>query len=114
MPYDDGSHQVITEQDEEVDRIRALPQSLLRNEDEVLSSLSPCQQIPLEIWEEIFVQCLPDDEFIAISAHSAPMLLARVCHPWRVLVLSTPRLWNSMCLNRHYFGEFAHYYLSAM
>jgi hypothetical protein len=97
-----------------VDRIRALPQSLLRNEDDVLSSPSPCQQIPLEIWEEFFVQCLPDDEFIAVSAHSAPMLLARVCHPWRVLVLSTPRLWNSMCLNRHYFGEFAHYHLSAM
>jgi hypothetical protein len=88
MPYDDRSHQVITGQDEEVDQIRALPRSLLRNEDEDLSSLSPCQQIPLEIWKEIFMQCLPDDEFIAISAHSAPVLLARVCHPWRVLVLS--------------------------
>ncbi|KIM77155.1 hypothetical protein PILCRDRAFT_12323 [Piloderma croceum F 1598] len=117
MPYDDGSHQisrVIAEQDEEVDRIQTLPQSLLCNEGEVLSSLSPCQRIPPEIWGDIFVQCLPDDEFIAISAYSAPMLLAGVCRPWRLIVLSTPRLWNSICLNRLYFREFAHFNLSSM
>ena len=88
MPHNDESHQIaraILEQDEleEVDQIRTLPpsQPLLRNDSEgdVLSSSSPCQRMPLEIWEEIFVQCLPDDEFIAIRSHNAPMLLAEVC-----------------------------------
>ena len=113
MPYDDESHQiarVILEQDEleEVDQIQTLPQPLLRNEGEVLSSSSPCQRMPLEIWEEIFVQCLPDDEFVAIRAHNAPMLLAEVCRPWRSIVLLTPRLWNSLCFNILHFRESAH------
>ena len=115
MPYNDKSHhisQVIPEQDEEeVDQIQTLPQPLLRNEGDVFSSSSPYQRIPLEIWEDIFVQCLPDDEFVAISAHNAPMLLAGVCHPWRSIVLITPRLWNSMCFHIHQFRESAHSHL---
>jgi F-box-like len=116
MPYDDESYQiarVILGQDEleEVDQIRTLPQPLLHNEGDVLSSLSPCQRIPLEIWEEIFVQCLPDDEYVAIRAHNAPMLLAGVCRLWRSIVLLTPRLWNSICFNILHFRESAHFHL---
>ncbi|PBK91909.1 hypothetical protein ARMGADRAFT_192216 [Armillaria gallica] len=62
------------------------------------------QQIPPEIWQEIFVHCLPDLQEIRYystsdlvphppSKFAAPLLLLLVCRAWHYWVLRTPRLW---------------------
>ncbi|KAF8636619.1 hypothetical protein AX17_003429 [Amanita inopinata Kibby_2008] len=57
---------------------------------------SPIRQIPIEIMQKIFLHCLSDDEYTRPDVHSAPLLLAQVCSPWRRVALATPRLWNSL------------------
>ncbi|TDL13968.1 hypothetical protein BD410DRAFT_683360, partial [Rickenella mellea] len=55
--------------------------------------VSPICCIPSEVALEIFKFCLPDDIFPRPSVRSAPLLLSRVCHTWRILAITTPRLW---------------------
>ncbi|KIM91617.1 hypothetical protein PILCRDRAFT_810904 [Piloderma croceum F 1598] len=58
----------------------------------------PVRRIPFELWAQIFVLCLPDDNFVEIDASKAPLLLGQVCSSWREITLSTPALWSSICL----------------
>lgn len=62
------------------------------------------RRIPPEIWQEIFLHCLPDLQKIKYyntsdlvpcppSTHDAPLLLLLVCRTWRYWALRTPRLW---------------------
>jgi hypothetical protein len=57
------------------------------------------QRLPPEILSEIFVECLPIDEFIAPSVDTAPILVAQVCRRWKSVSMSTPKLWCSMKFN---------------
>ncbi|KAK0457272.1 uncharacterized protein EV420DRAFT_516358 [Desarmillaria tabescens] len=68
------------------------------------------QRIPPEIWQEIFVRCLPDFREVAYyhtsdlvpsppSTFDAPLLLLVVCRTWRYWVLRTPRLWAHLSIN---------------
>jgi hypothetical protein len=102
--------QIVTEQDkrishidEEIHQLHLLLQPLLRDKGEVHASqeahrqlLSPSRRIPPELWGEVFVHCLPAGKFVKIDVQEAPMLLAQVSSSWRSIVLSTPRLWNSL------------------
>ncbi|KAJ7171923.1 hypothetical protein C8R46DRAFT_1084250, partial [Mycena filopes] len=63
--------------------------------------------LPPELLAEIFVHCLlqwPHSETLAAphllcrDARAAPLLLCRVCRQFRVVALSTPKLWSSMCI----------------
>lgn len=51
--------------------------------------------IPIDIWEEIFVRCLPSED-PNHTACAAPLLLCQVCRAWRQLAISSPNLWSSM------------------
>ncbi|KAJ7772964.1 hypothetical protein DFH07DRAFT_802059 [Mycena maculata] len=52
--------------------------------------------LPHEILAEIFIQCLPNDEFIAPSPRTVPLLLCSVCRQWRMVALTNPKLWRSL------------------
>jgi len=63
--------------------------------------------LPIEIWEEIFFWCLPTPSNAAQctvfmrretfnSPQYAPLLLCHVCRQWRNIVLASPRLWTSL------------------
>ncbi|TEB25972.1 hypothetical protein FA13DRAFT_1636726, partial [Coprinellus micaceus] len=53
----------------------------------------PIRRLPNELLVKTFHHCLPTSHHPVMSNTSAPLLLTRVCHPWRELALSTPTLW---------------------
>ncbi|KAJ6562563.1 hypothetical protein B0H19DRAFT_1234134, partial [Mycena capillaripes] len=55
--------------------------------------ISPVRRLPLDVIQEIFAACLPTHRNCVMSAAEAPVLLGRICSSWRVVSLSTPRLW---------------------
>ncbi|KAJ6562564.1 hypothetical protein B0H19DRAFT_892918, partial [Mycena capillaripes] len=55
--------------------------------------ISPVRRLPLDIIQEIFVACIPTHRNCVMSTAEAPVLLGRICSSWRVISLSTPRLW---------------------
>ncbi|KAJ6594624.1 hypothetical protein B0H19DRAFT_907708, partial [Mycena capillaripes] len=55
--------------------------------------MSPVRRLPLDIIQEIFIACLPDDHNCVMGASEAPVLLGRICSSWRATSLDTPRLW---------------------
>jgi hypothetical protein len=61
--------------------------------------LSPIRRTPPELLAEIFVLCLPNDEFVGVDVSAAPLLLVQICSHWRKIALSTPRLWNSISVD---------------
>jgi len=65
--------------------------------------------LPLELVQEIFLQCLPSPlasvkpevlyhslDVQGGTPQTAPLLLCQVCHQWRQLALGLPRLWASL------------------
>ncbi|KAF8650054.1 hypothetical protein AX16_005444 [Volvariella volvacea WC 439] len=58
--------------------------------------IAPIRRLPHDILREIFIQCLPTDDFALMKTSEAPLLLGRVCSAWRQVALVTPRLWQSM------------------
>ena len=60
-----------------------------------LNSLSPINQLPVEIKAEIFYNALGSlTDFKGVN----PFFLAKICHCWRVVVWSTPILWTTLYL----------------
>jgi hypothetical protein len=61
----------------------------------------PILTVPPEIIEEIFFFCLPDDGEgpLVPDPKAAPLVLLGVCHKWRGIALSSPRLWASIRVN---------------
>ncbi|KAJ7019213.1 hypothetical protein C8F04DRAFT_351278 [Mycena alexandri] len=58
--------------------------------------ISLARRLPLDIIQEIFVACLPNDRNCAMSASEAPVLLGRICSSWRAISMSTPRIWAKL------------------
>ncbi|KAF8150216.1 hypothetical protein B0H34DRAFT_826608 [Crassisporium funariophilum] len=58
--------------------------------------ISPLRRLPPEVQQEIFIHCLPTDNYAVMAVSEAPMLLTHVCNSWRQLALATPRLWSSI------------------
>ncbi|EKM75403.1 hypothetical protein AGABI1DRAFT_46506, partial [Agaricus bisporus var. burnettii JB137-S8] len=58
--------------------------------------LSPIRRLIPEILQEIFWLCLPVAHNSVLSAEEAPLLLGQVCHRWRQVAYSTPKLWCSL------------------
>ena len=59
---------------------------------------APARRIPPEVLSEIFYHCLPKTPYITPRDAESPLMLARVCHYWRAVTLSTPRLWSSLSI----------------
>ncbi|KAJ7072147.1 hypothetical protein C8F01DRAFT_231748 [Mycena amicta] len=66
----------------------------------------PAGRMPRDVWEEIFIHCLPSspDSDVASynqkstipSTRTAPLVLLQVCRAWRDVALSLPYLWTSL------------------
>lgn len=89
--------------DSEIQLNRASLSRLIASRDSTIQAieqqrliLSPIRRIPLEVLSEIFLKCLPPDQFINPSPHSAPLLLSQICQSWRSLSFSMGRLWTSI------------------
>ncbi|KAJ7486629.1 hypothetical protein FB451DRAFT_1534559 [Mycena latifolia] len=61
-----------------------------------LAMVSPARRLPDDIVRAIFIACLPSHRNPAITSKESPLLLCQICSTWRLLALSTPRLWASM------------------
>ncbi|KAF8212121.1 hypothetical protein K438DRAFT_1805997 [Mycena galopus ATCC 62051] len=59
----------------------------------------PVARLPLEISSEIFLQCRPSSP--TPDAHTAPMLLLRICSTWTDIALATPAVWATIHLDDH-------------
>ncbi|KAJ7777102.1 hypothetical protein B0H16DRAFT_1504337 [Mycena metata] len=55
----------------------------------------PILALPPEILAEIFIHCLPEDPG-SPDPKDAPYLLCHVCHQFREVAVSIPRLWSSL------------------
>jgi hypothetical protein len=83
----------------EISRVDAQLDQLIRKRKSLRKALNnqfcPVLQLPLEITTEIFTHCLrlPNKEFMT------PFHLGHICHAWRDLIWSTPRLWSMVSLN---------------
>ena len=51
--------------------------------------------LPPETLSEIFLFCLPCDDFVRISNKHAPLVLTLVCSYWRRIAIASPPLWSS-------------------
>ncbi|KAL0573424.1 hypothetical protein V5O48_008546 [Marasmius crinis-equi] len=80
--------------DEEIFRLQTERDRLKSLVEQHRMLLSPFRRFPIEIWEEIFVHCLPS--IPARTLKNAPLLLTRICRSWREIALGTPRLWNNI------------------
>jgi len=91
--------------DQEMDRLQHRRAALLASKHAHQGLLSPIRRTPPELLAKIFILCLPVDQFVMINVLDAPLLLAQICRRWREIVLSTPRLWNSLCVVEHLLEE---------
>lgn len=65
------------------------------------SESSAIDRLPAEILSEIFLYCLPQDQYLSPLAPNpelAPVLLTRVCRRWRELAIGFPKLWSILQL----------------
>ncbi|KAK7048964.1 hypothetical protein R3P38DRAFT_2872275 [Favolaschia claudopus] len=59
------------------------------------SVLDPIAHLPLELQSEIFMHCTFATP-TASARSEAPVLFLHICHLWRDVALSTPRLWTGL------------------
>jgi hypothetical protein len=55
--------------------------------------------IPPEILSQIFIYCIPSEQFPIPSHTEAPLLLTRISSYWRTLAINTPDLWSAFHIN---------------
>ncbi|KAJ7153930.1 hypothetical protein C8R43DRAFT_443430 [Mycena crocata] len=80
-------------------RIRAL----LARRDEIhkfielkAAFIAPVRRIPDDVIQDIFLACLPTHGNAVMATSEAPLILCRICSPWRALALATPMIWASL------------------
>ncbi|KAJ7907344.1 hypothetical protein B0H13DRAFT_2662457 [Mycena leptocephala] len=72
----------------------------------VFEPISPLAlRLPTELTCEIFLYCLPDDEFNVPKSTTAPLLVCHIFKRWRNIALATPGLWSSLNLNLKWFRK---------
>ena len=81
---------------ETLDEMKHQRDKLVRLIDQYHALASPIRQIPREILQEIFINCLPTDHPAVMSEREAPLLIGCVCSSWRSISQSTPALWTSV------------------
>ncbi|KAG7091894.1 hypothetical protein E1B28_008295 [Marasmius oreades] len=62
------------------------------------SLLAPIRTLPPEILTNIFALCC-EENTLDIERASPVVILSMVCAQWREIVVSTPRLWSSLCID---------------
>lgn len=61
--------------------------------------MSFISQLPPEILSEIFLYCIPHEQFPVACRTQAPLLLTQVSTSWRALALVSPDLWTALHIN---------------
>ncbi|KAF7332421.1 F-box domain-containing protein [Mycena kentingensis (nom. inval.)] len=63
---------------------------------------NPFDTLPTELISNIFLEATPNcEKYIAVDIldpRKVPRVLTHVCHQWRVVAISTPRIWNEFCV----------------
>ncbi|KAK7001477.1 hypothetical protein R3P38DRAFT_1796530 [Favolaschia claudopus] len=87
----------------ELARIESLIADLTAQRARIKSYIAPhkalisCpRRLPVELVEQIFVDCLPITHNAVMSVKEPPLLLGRICSGWRSIALSSPKLWSSL------------------
>ncbi|KAK7032418.1 hypothetical protein VNI00_013166 [Paramarasmius palmivorus] len=62
------------------------------------SLLAPVNDVPTEILASIFESCCHKNVFHPVVDSSA-LILSKVCHRWRQVALSTPKIWSSFSVH---------------
>ncbi|KAK1221264.1 hypothetical protein PQX77_015924 [Marasmius sp. AFHP31] len=84
--------------DEEMKHLQTQRDELQQFVDSHRALAAPFRRLPVDIWGEIFIHCLPRNQLnVAIcTVKEAPLMLTTVCRTWKEVALNTPRLWNSV------------------
>ncbi|KAG2032030.1 hypothetical protein BDR03DRAFT_810153, partial [Suillus americanus] len=61
--------------------------------------VSALWRLPAEVLSQIFHQCLPEDKYSTPASNLVPILLTRICRPWRDVAVDTPSLWCRLHVN---------------
>lgn len=93
----------ISKIDEEIDRVESILDSLRQKRAEIQKSVDDCniivapvRRLSADILGIIFDYCLATHRNPIMSPWEAPILLTQICHDWRSVALSIPRLWSRM------------------
>ncbi|KAG2345960.1 hypothetical protein BDR05DRAFT_929858 [Suillus weaverae] len=83
-----------------IDGIKNFHQQLTGRKEKIIQSMtfhkgleSSLWRLPTEVLSQIFHLCLPENEYLTPSPNLAPMLLTRICRPWRNVAVDMPSLW---------------------
>ena len=86
--------------DVEIEKIEGILNSLKRKRAHIQESiddfntiLAPIRRLSMDVLGLIFDHCLATHRNPVMSASEAPILLTQICHDWRSIALSIPRLW---------------------
>ncbi|KAG1858758.1 hypothetical protein DFJ58DRAFT_744808 [Suillus subalutaceus] len=89
-----------------IDGIKILHQQLVDRKEKIIQSMtfhkglrSALWRLPTEVLSQIFHQCLPEDKYLSPASNRAPMLLTRICRPWRDVAVDMPSLWCRLHVN---------------
>ncbi|KDR80436.1 hypothetical protein GALMADRAFT_1199674 [Galerina marginata CBS 339.88] len=95
--------QDLQSKDKELERLDKALKHLQKERDTIQESineyatiLSPIRRIPSDILHEIFYHCLSTHRNPIMSITEAPLLLTRICGPWRTMALSSHRIWSKL------------------
>ena len=89
--------------DAEIEQIEGILNSLKQKRvhiqesiDDFNTILAPVRRLSTDVLGVIFSHCLATHRNSVMSASEAPILLTQICHDWRSIALSIPRLWSSL------------------
>ena len=89
--------------DVEIEQIEGILNSLKRKRAHIQESidvfntiLAPVRRLSTDVLGVIFGHCLATHRNSVMSASEAPILLTQICHDWRSIALSIPRLWSRL------------------
>ena len=89
--------------DVEIKKIEGILNSLKRKRAHIQESiddfntiLAPVRRLSTDVLGVIFKHCLATHRNSVMSASEAPILLTQICHDWRSIALSIPRLWSRL------------------
>jgi len=71
-------------------------QNIQKRIDDYNFILSPVRRLPPDVLHEIFFHCLPTHRNPIMESSESPVLLTRICSSWRVIALSSPRIWSKI------------------
>ena len=87
--------------DEKIQQIEGILHSLKRKRAHIQKSiddcntiLAPVRRLSVDVLSVIFTHCLATHRNPIMSVSEAPVLLTQICHDWRSIALSIPRLWS--------------------